>query len=30
MIDYDLETFNTDKTVPYVFCMGRLSEISGK
>ena len=30
MIVYNLETFNTDKAVPYVNCMYRLSIISGK
>ena len=29
-IVYDLETFNTDKTVPYANCIHRLSKISGK
>ena len=30
MIVYDIETFNTDKAVPYANCIYRLSKISGK
>ena len=30
MIVYDLETFNTDKVVPYANCIYRLSKTSGK
>ena len=30
MIVYDLETFNTDKAVPYANCIYRLSKISVK
>ena len=30
MILYDIETFNTDRAVPYANCMYRLSIISGK
>ena len=30
MVFYDLDTFNSDKAVPYASCMYRLSKISGK
>ena len=30
MVVYDLETFNTDRAVPYASCIYRLSKISGK
>ena len=30
MIVYDIETFNTDRSVPYANCIYRLSKISGK
>ena len=30
MIDYDLQTFNIDKTVPHANCIYRLSKKSGK
>ena len=30
MIVYDIETFNTDRAVPYANCIYRLSKISGK
>ena len=30
MIVYDLETFNTDRAVPYGSCINRLSKLSGK
>ena len=30
MIVYDLETFNTDRVVPYANCIYRLGKISGK
>ena len=29
-IVYDLETHNTDRTRPYVFCFYRLSKLAGK
>ena len=30
MIVYDIETFNTDRVVPYANCIYRLSKLSGK
>ena len=30
MIVYDIDTFNTDRAVPYANCIYRLSKISGK
>ena len=30
MVVYDIETFNTDRAVPYANCMYRLSKLSGK
>ena len=30
MIVYDIETFNTDRVVPYAIGIHRLSKISGK
>ena len=30
MVVYDMETFNTDETVPYANCIYRLSKLSGK
>ena len=30
MVVYDLETFNTDKAVPYAKCIYRLNKLSGK
>ena len=30
MVDYHIETFNTDGAVPYANCIYRLSKVSGK
>ena len=30
MVVYDLETFDTDKAVPYAICINRLNKIPGK
>ena len=30
MVVYDIETFNTDRTVPYANCIYRLKKLSGK
>ena len=30
MIVYDLETFNTDRAVPYANCIYRVNKLSGK
>ena len=30
MVVYDIETFSTDKCIPYANCIYRLSKISGK
>ena len=30
MLAYEIETFNTDRAVPYANCIYRLSKLSGK
>ena len=30
MVVYDIETFNTDRVVPYANCINRLSKLSGE